>query len=63
MFKNKLEECFAEIQRQQSNILRSKKKLKQTGECMDPVWQDSDLFTSSGCAYALALMLFRKIEE
>lgn len=63
VFKNKLEECFAEIQKQQKNITRSKKKLKQTGECMDQTWQDSDLFTSNGCVYALALMLFKKIEE
>ena len=63
IFKNSLEESLAEIHKQQQNILRNRKKIHKTGSSMDKIWEDSDLFSANGCAYALALMLLKKLDQ
>lgn len=54
-------ESLALIKKHQKNVQRTMKKVQETGESLDPIWEDSNLFTAEGCRFALALLLFQKI--
>jgi len=61
IFESTVEDGLNTIDKERANINRHKQKIEQTGSSLDKVWSDSDLFTSEGSAYALALFLYNKL--
>jgi len=61
IFDSTVEEGLYTIETERANIMRNRQKIDQTGGSLDTVWKDSNLFTSEGSAYALALFLYNKL--
>lgn len=63
IFKCKVEESMAEIERLRKSLKRYDQKTEISGNNFDKVWRKSDLFTAQGSIFALAVLLLDKIDE